>query len=99
MFDWVAFSLDLHSPDHVKQRVSRIRFGFKLPSIRRLLPNLSETHVKRGCEHVKLRRDHVKLRLKLPCTGAIELCTVAGITGPSAIAPRQSRSRFRCDEI
>ena len=64
MLDLSALSLDLHSRDHVMQRALRNRFGFKLPGIRRILPNLVDDHVKHGFEHVKLL-------LKLPCSNAI----------------------------
>ena len=75
MFDCVAFSFDLHNRDHVKPLELLISFRFKLSSIRRILLNLIDDHVKHVFEHVKLRRDHVKLRLKLPCSGAIVLCS------------------------
>lgn len=53
-FDWAASILDLHGRDHVMQRALRITFGFKLPGIRELLPNLLDDHVKHGFEHVEL---------------------------------------------
>ena len=71
MFDWVALGFDLHNRDHVKALPLLISFRFKLPSIRGILLNLIDDHVKHVFEHVKLRRDHVKLRLELPCSDAI----------------------------
>ena len=71
MFDCAALSLDLHNRDHVKALALLISFRFKLPSIRGILLNLVDDHVKHVFEHVKLRSDHVKLRSELPCFGAI----------------------------
>ena len=67
MFDCVGFSLDLQNREHVKPLELLMSFRFQLPSIRRILLNLIDHHVKHVFEHVKLRRDHVKLRRKLPC--------------------------------
>ena len=87
MFDSVALSLDLHNRDHVKALELLPSFRFKLPCIRGILPSLVDDQVKHVFEHVKLRRDHVKLRRKLPCSGAIKLCSTANMTEPSAVAP------------
>src|SRR5215217_7498966 len=46
------------------RRTTLASFRFKLPSIRRILLNLVDDHVKHGSEHVKLS-------LKLPCSDAI----------------------------
>jgi hypothetical protein len=86
MFDCVGFSFDLQNRDHVKALELLISFRFKLPCIRGILPNLIDDHVKHVFGHVKLRRDHVKRRRKLPCSGAIKLCSTANITEPSAVA-------------
>ena len=80
MFDCVAFSFDFHNRDHVKPFELRISFRFKLPNIRGILLNLIDVHVKHMVEPVKLRRDHVKHHQKLPCSGALELCSVADMT-------------------
>jgi len=87
MFDFVAFSFDLHNRNHVKPLELLLSFCFKLPSIRGLLLNLIDDHVKHVFEHVKLCR-------KLPCSGAIVLCLVTDITEPSAVAPGQSLPAF-----
>jgi hypothetical protein len=66
MLDSAAFDPDLQGRDRVAQRALRIRFGFQLPSIRRILPSLAE-------DHVKHRFEHVKLCVELPCVRAITL--------------------------
>ena len=71
LFDYVAFNLNLQNRDHVKALQLLIRFRFKLPGIRGILPNLIDDQVKHVFEHVKLRRDHVKLRGEPPCLRAI----------------------------
>jgi len=73
MFDGVAFSFDLHNRDHVKPLELLISLCFKLSSIRGILLNLIDDHVKHVFEHVKPRRAHVKHCWKLPCSGAIVL--------------------------
>lgn len=57
MHNLLAFGPDLHKRAHVMSFDWLASFRFKLPSIRRILLNLDD--------------DHVKLRAKLPCTGAI----------------------------
>ena len=59
MFDCVAFSFDLHDSKHVKPSELLISFCFKLSSIRGILLNIIDDHVKHVFEHVKLKRDRV----------------------------------------
>ena len=80
MFDRSVFRFDLHKRDHVKLFKSLRSFGFKLSSIRRILPNLIDDHVKHVFEPFKLRRDRVKLRAKLPCLEAITSDFVMNLT-------------------
>jgi hypothetical protein len=54
MHNWSAFVPDLQNRDHVTLFGKLASFRFKLPSIRRILPNLVD--------------DHVKLSLQLPCS-------------------------------
>ena len=61
MHDRLAFDLDVHNRDHVKLFELLTSFRHKLPSIRRILLNLVDDHVKHLSEHVKLKRDHVIL--------------------------------------
>jgi len=64
VFDSFAFDPDLHNHDHVRLFDSLISFRLELSSIREILPNLVDDHVK----HVF---DHVRLSLKLPCSDEI----------------------------
>jgi len=59
-----ASGSDLHDRAHVKLFDLLTSLRFKLPSIRRMLLNLVDDHVK----HVL---DHVRLSVKLPCSNAI----------------------------
>ena len=98
-FDCVVLSFDLHNRDHVKALELLFSFRFRLPSIRKILPNLIDDQVKHVLERVKLKRVHVKLRRKLPCSNALELCSTANIAVPSAVAPGQSPCRVRFGEV
>ena len=71
MLDCPEFGFDLHNRDHVKLVRLLVSFRLALRSIRRILLNLIDDHVKHVFEHVKLRRDHVKLCSELPCLRAI----------------------------
>jgi len=66
-----ALGFDLHKGDHVKLFDQLDSFRFELPSIRRILLNLVDDHVKHVPDHVKRIADHVKLRVELPCSTAI----------------------------
>jgi hypothetical protein len=63
MHNFFAFGFDLQNGDHVKLLEQLASFRFKLPSIRRILLNLVD-------DHVKHEPDHVKPSLKLPCSDA-----------------------------
>jgi len=53
-----------HACDHVKLFEKLASLRFKLPSLRRILLNLVDDHVKHVFEHVKLS-------VKLPCSNVI----------------------------
>jgi len=64
VFDSFAFDPDLYDHDHVRLFNSLISFRSELSSIREILPNLVDDHVKHAFDHVRLSR-------KLPCANAI----------------------------
>jgi hypothetical protein len=54
MHDLQAFDRDVYDYDHVTLFDFLLSFRFKLPSIRRILLNLVDDHVKHVFDHVKL---------------------------------------------
>ena len=66
-----AFVHELPARDRVELLDQLASFHCKLPSIRRILLNLVDDHVKHVPDHVKRIADHVKLRVELPCSTAI----------------------------
>ena len=70
MHDRSAPGSDLQNRDHVRLFEKLDSFRSKLLSIRQVLPNLVD-------DHVKLRPDHVKLCLELSCSGAIRVKVIA----------------------
>ena len=64
MFDSLAFDPDLRDRDHVTLFDLLISFRCELSSIREILPNLVDDHVKHAFDHVRLSR-------KLPCANTI----------------------------
>ena len=64
VFDLFAFDPDLRDRDHVRLFDSLISFRCELSSIREILPNLVDDHVKHAFDHVRLSR-------KLPCANTI----------------------------
>ena len=71
MHNFFAVGFDLQNRTHVKLLNKLASFRVELPSIRRILLNLVDDHVKHESEHVKHESDHVKLSVKLPYSEAI----------------------------